>query len=157
MVDFVVKFTAKEDEDEGIAPWVIWTDGSSNQHVVGVRFVLQLPKGDLIERTVCLQFLMTNNKAVYDAILTGLNLAKAAGALSVVIHSDSQVIVRHINGDYKAKEEWMKEYLSMVRVSQEFLAKFVQIPREENEQADRLTKAAFVEHTVIDGQVLSFI
>lgn len=157
MVDFVVKFTAKEDEDEGIAPWAIWTDGSSNQHVVGVRFVLQLPKGDLIERTVCLQFLMTNNKAVYDAILTGLNLAKAAGALSVVIHSDSQVIVRHINGDYKAKEEWMKEYLSMVRVSQEFLAKFVQIPREENEQADRLTKAAFVEHTVIDGQVLSFI
>lgn len=118
---------------------------------------MQLPKGDLIECTVCLQFLMTNNKAVYDAILTGLDLAKAAGALSVVIHSDSQVIVRHINGDYKAKEEWMKEYLSMVRVSQEFLAKFVQIPREENEQADRLTKAAFVEHTVIDGQVLSFI
>ena len=53
----------------------------------------------------------------------------------------------------------MKEYLSIVkeRVSQKFMAKFVQIPREENEQADRLAKAAFVEHMVITDQVLSFI
>ena len=53
----------------------------------------------------------------------------------------------------------MKEYLSIVkeRVNQKFMAKFVQIPREENEQPDRLAKAAFVEHMVINDQVLSFI
>lgn len=62
-----------------------------------------------------------------------------ARASSIVIHSDLQVIVRHINKNYEAKREWMKEYLSMVKkkVSHKFLAKFVQIPREKNEQADR--------------------
>jgi len=53
----------------------------------------------------------------------------------------------------------MKEYLSMVkeRVSQKFLAKFVQIPREENEQANHLAKVASTEHMVMNGQVLSFV
>ena len=78
----------------------------------------------------------------------GLDLAKVTGASSVVIHSDSQFIVRHINGDYKAKGEWMKVYLSMVkeRVSQKFLARFMQILRKKNEQADRLAKAVSAEH-----------
>ena len=53
----------------------------------------------------------------------------------------------------------MKEYLSMVKskMGKEFLVKFVQIPREENEQADRLAKVASTEYTDIPGQVLSFI
>ena len=89
----------------------------------------------------------------------GFNLAKVAEASSVVIHSYSQVIVGHINGDYEAKRERMKEYLSMVkeRISQKFSAKFVQIPRGENEQANRLAKAASAQHMFITGWVLSFI
>ena len=65
---------------------------------------------------------MTNNEVEYEAVLTGLHLAKVARASSVVIHSDSQVI----NGDYKAKRERMKEYLSMVkeRVNQKFFTRF---------------------------------
>ena len=62
-------------------------------------------------------------------------------------------MVKHINGDYKVKEEWMKEYLSMVKskMGKEFSVKFVQIPREENKQADRLAKAASVEYTDVPG------
>ena len=53
----------------------------------------------------------------------------------------------------------MEEYLSMVKskMSWEFSIKFVQILREENEQADCLAKAAFAEYTDVPGQVLSFI
>ena len=42
----------------------------------------------------------------------------------------------------------MKEYLSMVKgkMSKGFSAKFLQIPREENEQVDRLAKAASTEY-----------
>ena len=36
-------------------------------------------------------------------------------------------------------------------------AKFVQIPREENEQADHLAKTASVEHMLIPSKVLSFV
>ena len=79
--------------------------------------------------------------------------------MSVVIHYNSQVVVRHINGDYEAKMERMREYLGMIKgkVSEGLSAKFVQIPREENEQVDRLAKAASTECMVITNQVLSFI
>ena len=102
---------------------------------------------------------MNNNEAEYEVVLSGLNIARATGAMSAVTHCDSQVMVGHINGDYEVKGEWMKEYLSMVRskMGEEFSIKFIQIPREENEQAERLAKVAFVEYTDILGQVLSFI
>ena len=44
---------------------------------------------------------MTNNEAEFEAILIGLDLAKVAGASLVVLHSDSQVVIGHINGDYR--------------------------------------------------------
>ena len=52
----------------------------------------------------------------------------------------------------------MKKYLEQARKRKgEFLAKFVQIPKEENEHADHLAKAASVEHMLIPSKVLSFI
>ena len=59
----------------------------------------------MIECVVCLQFPITNNKVKYEVVLVGLDLAKAAWALSIVMYSDSQVIVGHDNDDYKAKGE----------------------------------------------------
>ena len=43
------------------------------------------------------------------------------------------------------------------KVSEGLSAKFVQIPREENKQVDRLAKAASAECMVVTDQVLSFI
>ena len=52
----------------------------------------------------------------------------------------------------------MKKYLEQVRKRVgEFQAKFVQIPKEENEQVDCLAKAASVEHMLIPSKVLSFV
>ena len=52
----------------------------------------------------------------------------------------------------------MKRYLKHVKNRVNNLqVKFVQIPREQNEHADRLAKAALAEHMVIPGQVLSFV
>ena len=80
-------------------------DGSSNKHTRRIRVVLQSLEGDIIECDVRLQFPMTNDKAKYEVILTGLDLAKVARASSVILHSYSQVVVGHINGDYEAKGE----------------------------------------------------
>ena len=81
----------------------------------------------MIDCVVRLQLPTTNNEVEYEIVLTGLDLTKVTGASSVVMHSNLQVIIRQINGDYKAKGERMKEYLSMVkeRVSYKLLAKFV--------------------------------
>lgn len=88
----------------------------------------------------------------------GLDLAKATEATLVIIRSDFQVILRHVNEDYEAKGEQMK-YLSLVKkqIGLGFVVELVQIPREENKQADCLAKAASTEHMTISSQVLSFI
>ena len=52
----------------------------------------------------------------------------------------------------------MKRYLDQVKARMDNLeASVVQIPRGENERADRLIKAASAEHMVIPGNVLSFV
>ena len=90
--------------------------------------------------------------------MAGLDLAKAAGAENMVVHCDSQVITRQINSDYKCKNERMKKYLEEVKNRISSLeVKFVQIPREENECADRLAKAASAKFMIVSEQVLSFI
>jgi len=76
----------------------------------------------------------------------------------VVVYYDSQVVTSQVNDNYECKGEPMKKYLEQVKKRTNNLqAKFVQIPREENEQADRLAKTALVEYMLIPNQVLSFV
>ena len=113
---------------------------------------------DTVKCMVRLDFPVTNNESEYEALIAELDLARAAGATRVVIYCDSQVITNQINGDYECKGERMKRYLDQVRARVDDLeAKIIQIPREENEWADRLTKAASAEHMDILGNVLSFV
>ena len=81
-----------------------------------------------------LEFPTTNNEAEYEALVAGLDLAKAAGAENIVVHCDSQVVTSQINGDYECKNDRMKRYLEEVkyRIS-DLEVEFIQIPREENE------------------------
>ena len=52
----------------------------------------------------------------------------------------------------------MKKYLEQVKKqTNDLQAKFVQILREENEQADHLAKTASAKYMFIPSQVLSFI
>ena len=52
----------------------------------------------------------------------------------MVVYCDSQVVTSQVNSDYEWKRERMKKHLKQVRKQVgEFQAKFVQIPREENE------------------------
>ena len=72
-------------------------------------------EGDMVECMVRLDFPTTNNEAEYEALVAGLDLAKAAGAVSVVIYCDSQVVTNQVNRDYECKNERMKRYLDQVR------------------------------------------
>ena len=70
-------------------------------------------------------------------MIAGLDLARAAGAKNMIIHSDSQVVTSQVNGGYECKNERMKRYLDEVKGRIGSLQiKFVQIPREKNERAD---------------------
>ena len=107
---------------------------------------------------VRLDFPTTNNEVEYEALVVGLDLTKAARAMSVVIYCDSQVVTNQVNWDYECKGERMKRYLDQVkRRVDDLKAKIIQIPKRANKQADCLAKAASAEHMITHGNVLSFI
>ena len=81
----------------------------------GAGVVLLSPKGDVVECIIRLDFPTTNNEAEYEELVVGLDLARAAGATSIVIYCDSQVITNQINRDYECKGERMKLYLDQVK------------------------------------------
>ena len=97
----------------------------------GAGVVLLSPEGDMVECMVRLDFPTTNNEAEYETLVAGLDLTKAAGATSVVIYCDSQVVTNQVNGDYECKGERMKRYLDQVkRRVDDLKAKIIQIPEE---------------------------
>ena len=159
VADFIAEYTQSEDKGaEGHRLWSIHTDGSSNQRSEGAGMVIQTPEKDKIECMIRLDFPTTNNEAEYEALVAGLDLAKAASVENMIMHCDSQVITSQINGDYECRNERMKKYLEEVKSRISGLeVKFVQIPREENERVDRLAKAASAEFMNASEQVLSFI
>ena len=73
-----------------------------------------------------------------------MELAKSVEARSILVLGDSQLVIGQVNGTYEAKEGRMKKYLEKVlRLVKKFKeANFVQIPREENVEADTLAKEA---------------
>ena len=116
VTDFIAKFTNMEDQGAKECPqWSIHTDGSSNRQAGGVGVVLRSPEGDKIECMIRLDFPMTNYQAEYEALVAGLDLAKAVRATSVVIHCDAQVVTNQVNGDYDYKGERMKKYLEQAK------------------------------------------
>ena len=159
LADFIAEYTQSEGQGaDGLKQWIIHTDGSSNRHANGAGVVIQTPEGDKIECMIRLDFSTTNNEAEYEALVAGLDLAKAARARNVIVHCDSQVITSQINGEYEWRSERIKKYLEEVKNWIDSLeVKFVQIPREENECADRLAKVAPAEFMVPSKQVLSFV
>ena len=133
-------------------------DEPSNRQAGGVGVVLYSPEGDKVECMIRLDFPITNNEAEYEALTARLDLTKAIGAKSMVVYWDSQVVISQVNNDYECKNKWMKKYLEQVKDQvNELQVEFVQIPREENENADHLAKAASAEHMLVPSQVLSFV
>ena len=93
---FIVEFTSSyEDlsEVENRNKWIIHVDGSSTQHARGIGVILLSPEGDKLKHKICLQYQTTNNKAEYEALLKGLELAKSIEAESILVLGDSQLVI----------------------------------------------------------------
>uniref|UniRef100_A0A2N9ER72 RNA-directed DNA polymerase n=1 Tax=Fagus sylvatica TaxID=28930 RepID=A0A2N9ER72_FAGSY len=100
LADFIAEFTVTEDEPSEEKPdeeWEIEIDGSSVKGAGGVGIVFKTPEGHLLKHSTRLQYPTTNNEAEYEALLTGLRIAKELGANRLKIRSDSQLIVGQVN------------------------------------------------------------
>lgn len=103
LIDFISEFTIPEETNKSEL-WTVQTDGFSTKGKGGVRVIITSLEGDILKYGVQLQFLATNNKAEYDVILTGLKLAKSMEAKSLLLKSDSKLVIEQIKGNYEAKE-----------------------------------------------------
>ncbi|GFS40591.1 hypothetical protein Acr_00g0069450 [Actinidia rufa] len=130
--------------EKDLAHWILFVDGSSNQHGCGAGLVIQTPSGEQMEYAIRIGFKATNNEAEYEALLAGLRIAVELGAQSLEIFSDSQLVVNQVQGDYLAKDARMMAYLGEVKATFAKIKEFKihQIPREDNKKADALANLA---------------
>ncbi len=86
----------------------------------------------------------TNNQAEYRAIIAALEHAITLGANQVEIHSDSELVVRQINGEYRVKKTTLKPLYQQVKQLQGSLEDFTitHILRQQNIEADKLANKA---------------
>lgn len=93
---------------------------------------------------------MTNNEAEYLAALLGLELAGELGARRVVIVTDSDVVVRQMQGQSRVLSKRLQSlHKQTVEAARYFaLVTFHHVPREENRLADALAAEALVGRTV---------
>jgi len=88
----------------------------------------------------------TNNQAEYQAVIFALKKIKhlvgkeKSRDAKIEIKSDSELLVNQLNGEFKIKDEDLQPlFFEIWNTKQDFgEVKFVQVPREENKEADKL-------------------
>jgi ribonuclease HI len=87
---------------------------------------------------------MTNNQAEYHGLLAALVAAGKLGARQVQVFSDSELLVRQMQGEYRVKNEGLRPlYEKACRHIRAFEScQFQHIRRENNAEADRLANRA---------------
>jgi ribonuclease HI len=125
----------------------IHTDGASrgNPGEAAFAFVLERPDGEVIEEGERLGQ-MTNNQAEYTALVRALERALELGAEhGVVLHSDSELMVKQMRGEYRVKNEELRDlYEQAQELARRFRGpvSFVHVRRAQNSRADALCNEA---------------
>jgi ribonuclease HI len=86
----------------------------------------------------------TNNVAEYRALVEGLRAAARASVDELVVISDSELLVKQMRGEYKVKNEALRELsLEARRIGRDIgTVRYRAVRREHNELADRLVNEA---------------
>ena len=86
----------------------------------------------------------TSNQAEYRAIIAALEKAVQLGATQVEIRSDSELVVRQLNGRYRVKKATLRLlYQQVISLLSHFRGVTItHVPREQNTEADTLANAA---------------
>ena len=86
-------------------------DGSSSEQGARAGVMLISPEGHRILYALRFNFPATNNETKYEKLLAVLRLAKKVRVESLVIFSDSQLVVNQIWREYQARGMKMTVYL----------------------------------------------
>lgn len=126
--------------------WLIWCDGSAvpNPGRIGVGAVLQAPDGRTFELSRALPCQGCNNEAEIRALLAALEMAASLGVRRLLIHSDSDNLIRLTQTPDTGEALRLEPLLALARNQ---LAQFDDhelrwLPQNKNTQADGLARSA---------------
>lgn len=125
---------------------VAHTDGGSrgNPGPAAAGFVLEDEAGRQLLARACFLGRATNNVAEYTALVRVLEAAGQMGVSHLTVYTDSELMVRQIQGQYKVKSDLI---LPLFERAKELQAGFercavVHVTRDKNKDADRLVNMA---------------
>lgn len=123
----------------------IYTDGASrgNPGRAAISFCLEGDGVAPVEFSEAIG-IRTNNFAEYTAMIRALKFASEIGATRVRLHSDSELMVKQMRGQYRVKHA---DIIPLHRAASDLVAKFervefVHVLRGENAEADHLCNEA---------------
>lgn len=120
----------------------LFTDGASrgNPGLAGAGYTVDDGQGQELLGEGIFLGKCTNNVAEYQALIKGLQAARALQPEKIDIFLDSQLIVRQIQGQYKVKNNTLKPLFAQVQQLLNSLPAWQihHVPREQNKRADEL-------------------
>ena len=124
----------------------VYTDGASrgNPGPAGIGVVVFDAGGKKIKEISQYIGIASNNVAEYTALIVGLIAAAALKAKKVALKTDSELVIRQLNGLYKVKSDNIKPLFFVASSLRQMfeVASFVHISRRLNEDADSLASGA---------------
>jgi formyltetrahydrofolate-dependent phosphoribosylglycinamide formyltransferase len=121
-------------------------DGGSrgNPGPAAAAYVLDDSEGTQLQSKAVLLGRTTNNVAEYCGLIKAIEAAKKMGAQDLTVLSDSELLVRQINGQYKVKSELISPFfLQAIELLGQFRSWSVRhVMREQNKEADKLVNQA---------------
>ena len=122
------------------------TDGGArgNPGPAAYGYVLEAEDGTVLDARGEAIGVATNNVAEYRALLAGLEKAVELGLRDVEVVSDSELLVKQMRGEYKIKNEALRELADEAERLEDRLGRvtYTAVRREHNELADRLVNEA---------------
>ena len=122
------------------------TDGGArgNPGPAAYGYVLEADDGTVLDARGEAIGVATNNVAEYRALIAGLEKAVELGVNELEVVSDSELMVKQMRGEYRVKNEALKELSTQATRLGRQLARvsYTAVRREHNELADRLVNEA---------------
>jgi ribonuclease HI len=124
----------------------LFTDGGArgNPGPAAYGYVIEDENGNTLAAHGEAIGIATNNVAEYSALLAGLEKAAELGVTELEVVSDSELMVRQMQGRYKVKNEALRElWKDALRLARRVgRVTYRSVRREHNELADRLVNEA---------------
>lgn len=122
--------------------WLVMVDGAArgNPGHAGCGAVIIDENGKLVKELSRYLGHATNNVAEYQGLLMGLATLLELGKKRIRVESDSQLLVRQLNGEYRVRDEKLKPLFqkALILLRQFDAYRILHVPREMNRLADRL-------------------